>query len=54
MMQIRFFFIFCFFFISLFGDTIDTFYSSLNVEEAVLLELIQSPGMQRLKYTQPS
>ncbi len=40
-------FIFCF--SSLLAEVIDTFYGGLEVEEPVLLELIHSPAMQRLK-----
>ncbi len=34
---------------SLFAETIDTFYGPIEVEEPVLLELIKSPPLQRLK-----
>jgi uncharacterized protein len=49
-MRSTFLFIFFSFFISLFGDTIETFYGPIQVEETILLELIQSPAMQRLKH----
>lgn len=35
---------------SLFGAAIDTFYGTIDVEEPVLLELIDSPPFQRLKF----
>src|SRR5579872_6615413 len=35
--------------LELWGETIDTFYGSIEVEEPVLLELIHSPSFQRLK-----
>ena len=38
-----------FFSLSLFAKTIDTFYGPIEVEEAVLLELIESAPFQRLK-----
>ncbi len=43
-------FIFIFSLSSLFSTTIHTFYGPLEVEEPVLLELIESPAFQRLKY----
>jgi len=42
--------LFCFFIVSLFGDTIETFYGSIEIEEPIVLQLIQSPAMQRLKH----
>lgn len=35
--------------LGLFGEMIDTFYGAIDVEEPVLIELIHSPAMQRLK-----
>jgi len=35
--------------IGLFGETIQTFYGPIEVEEPILIELIHSPAMQRLK-----
>ncbi len=43
-------FVFIFSLSSLFSTTINTFYGALEVEEPVLLELIESPSFQRLKY----
>jgi hypothetical protein len=44
------FFIFCFFFSSLYSEIIETFYGPIEVDEPVLLEIIKSPAMQRLKH----
>src|SRR5579885_1368614 len=33
-----------------FGETVETFYGSIEVEEPVILELIKSPAIQRLKH----
>jgi uncharacterized protein len=38
-----------FFSATLFGETIATFYGPIEVEEPVLLELLKSPAVQRLK-----
>jgi len=35
--------------LNLFGETLDTFYGAIEVEEPVLIELIHSPSFQRLK-----
>jgi uncharacterized protein len=41
--------LFLFFVCSLFGKPVETFYGVLEVDEPILLELIESPPMQRLK-----
>lgn len=46
---IRLLFFVLFFRLGLIGETIDTFYGAIEVEEPVLLELIHSPALQRLK-----
>lgn len=46
----RFCFILCCVCLSLSAEQIETFYGSVDVEEPVLLELIKSPSMQRLKW----
>ena len=45
----RFLFLLVFFHLQLFGETIETFYGPMEVEEPVLVELIHSPALQRLK-----
>lgn len=42
--------IFILFSLRLFSEIIDTFYGSIDVNEPVLIELIHSPAMQRLKH----
>jgi uncharacterized protein len=42
--------LFCFISAALSGELVDTFYGPIDVEETVLLELINSPAMQRLKH----
>lgn len=36
--------------LELFAEKIETFYGEIDVEEPVLIELIQSPAFQRLKW----
>ena len=44
------FYLFCFLPLSTWAATIDTFYGPIEVEEPILLELIESPPFQRLKW----
>lgn len=43
-------FVFCILVSSIFGEAVETFYGPIEVSEPVILELIQSPAMQRLKH----
>jgi len=47
---IRTFIVLCLVYSPVFAVQIETFYGSVNVEEPVLLELIESPAFQRLKH----
>ncbi|MBA2728148.1 MAG: HD domain-containing protein [Parachlamydiaceae bacterium] len=47
---IRPFLLFCLVYIPIFAVPIETFYGTVNVEEPVLIELIESPAFQRLKH----
>lgn len=49
-MRVKLLTLFCVFQLCLFAKPIETFYGTIEVEEPVLIELIESPSFQRLKF----